>query len=425
MTAVVPFRLRARAMSTLGGVYRIGLFVGPFVGSAVVALTGPWGAYAVHILAAVIAAGILLVVRDLSERPENRPDAPTVRALVTVVREQRSVLSTIGVGVLVVSAIRATRQVAIPLWGQYLGLSPATISLIFGVSGAVDMLLFYPAGKVMDRFGRLWVALPSVLVLGASLALVPLTQSAWWLTAVGLLMGVGNGMSSGIVMTLGADLSPPDQRPVFLGVWRVFSDSGNAAGPFVISGVTALATLGAGIVSMGIVGRARRAVARVLDSAARRPRRLAPAGTVLVHHEQRQPSAARLSTSRAAAALSRAANSTPAATSSCEITSTVTTVGWTPWSRRARVTPTASPWPCPGGSRWPSDSARGGRHGLRQHVAQLERHDAVGRHRVQRGACDAGARPVPDVDDQCTVSPPGVARPPARPPSGRARRCRA
>ena len=254
VTAVVPFRLRARAMSTLGGVYRIGLFVGPFVGSAVVALTGPWGAYAVHILAAVIAAGILLVVRDLSERPENRPDAPTVRALVTVVREQRSVLSTIGVGVLVVSAIRATRQVAIPLWGQYLGLSPATISLIFGVSGAVDMLLFYPAGKVMDRFGRLWVALPSVLVLGASLALVPLTQSAWWLTAVGLLMGVGNGMSSGIVMTLGADLSPPDQRPVFLGVWRVFSDSGNAAGPFVISGVTALATLGAGIVSMGIVG---------------------------------------------------------------------------------------------------------------------------------------------------------------------------
>ena len=37
VAAVVPFRLRARAMSTLGGVYRIGLFVGPFVGGAVVA----------------------------------------------------------------------------------------------------------------------------------------------------------------------------------------------------------------------------------------------------------------------------------------------------------------------------------------------------------------------------------------------------
>jgi MFS family permease len=254
VAAVVPFRLRARAMSTLGGVYRIGLFVGPFVGGAVVAITGPWGAYAVHIVAALIAAGILALVRDLTEKPDERPDAPTVLALLAVVREQRPVLSTLGTGVLVISAIRATRQVAIPLWGQHLGLSPAAISVIFGVSGAVDMLLFYPAGKATDRFGRSWVGVPSVLLLGASLALVPLTHSAVWLTVVGLVMGVGNGMSSGIVMTLGADLAPPAQRPVFLGVWRVFSDTGNAAGPFVISGVTALATLGAGIVAMGLVG---------------------------------------------------------------------------------------------------------------------------------------------------------------------------
>jgi MFS family permease len=254
VASVVPFRLRARAMSTLGGVYRIGLFIGPFIGGAVVAATGLWGAYVVHIIAALIAAGILAIVPDLADRPDARPDAPTLGTLGAVFTEQRSVLSTLGVGVLVISAVRATRQVAIPLWGQHIGLSPATISLIFGISGAIDMLLFYPAGKVMDHFGRFWVAVPSVVVLGASLALVPITQSASTLTIVGLLMGVGNGMSSGIVMTLGADLAPPDQRPVFLGVWRVFSDTGNGAGPFVIAGVTAVVTLGAGIVAMGVVG---------------------------------------------------------------------------------------------------------------------------------------------------------------------------
>ena len=126
--------------------------------------------------------------------------------------------------------------------------------MIFGISGTVDMLLFYPAGKVMDRFGRAFVALPSMLVLGISLALLPLAQSATALLVVGLVMGVGNGMSAGLVMTLGADLAPPGQRPVFLGVWRVFSDSGNGVGPFVIAGVTAMATLGVGIVAMGIVG---------------------------------------------------------------------------------------------------------------------------------------------------------------------------
>ncbi|MEK8227717.1 hypothetical protein NKG05_18850 [Oerskovia sp. M15] len=38
--------------------------------------------------------------------------------------------------------------------------------MIFGLSGAVDMLLFYPAGKIMDRMGRLWVAVPCMVVLG-------------------------------------------------------------------------------------------------------------------------------------------------------------------------------------------------------------------------------------------------------------------
>ena len=145
---------------------------------------------------------------------------------------------------------------ALPLWGQELGLSAAAISLIFGISGAVDMLLFYPAGKVMDRFGRVWLAIPSMVVLGASLILVPLTTSAIGLLIVGLAMGVGTGMSSGLVMTLGADLAPPGQRPVFLGVWRMFADAGNGVGPFVIAGVTAVATLGVGIAAMGVVALA-------------------------------------------------------------------------------------------------------------------------------------------------------------------------
>jgi MFS family permease len=251
VTEVVPYRLRARAMSTLGGVFRIGLFIGPFIGGAVVHFTGLWGAYAVHIVAAVVAAGVLFLVKDLSTG--NEADSDTQQRRVPV-GQQRSVFATLGVGVLVVSAVRAARQVVLPLWGQHLGLSPAAISVIFGISGAIDMLFFYPAGKVMDRYGRAWVAVPSMTVLGISLALVPLAQSTTQLLLAGLLMGIGNGMSSGLVMTLGADLAPPDQRPVFLGVWRVFADSGNGVGPFVIAGITAAATVGVGIAAMGVVG---------------------------------------------------------------------------------------------------------------------------------------------------------------------------
>jgi MFS family permease len=255
VTEVVPFRLRARAMSTLGGVFRIGLFIGPFLGGAVVLVTGLWGAYAVHIVAAIVAAAVLLLVPDLSGDHAARGAGAVERVpVLLVLRDQRSVFATLGVGALVVSAVRAARQVVLPLWGQHLGLSPTAISVIFGLSGAVDMLLFYPAGKVMDRFGRAFIAVPSLVVLGVSLLLVPLTQSAAALLAVGLLIGVGNGMSSGLVMTLGADLAPPGRRPVFLGLWRVFYDAGNGVGPFVIAGIAAVATLGAGIAAMGGVG---------------------------------------------------------------------------------------------------------------------------------------------------------------------------
>jgi MFS family permease len=242
-------------MSTLGGIFRIGLFIGPFIGGLVVHVTGLWGAYAVHIVAALVAVGVLFLVKDLETPAADQIETIRPRSSVGfLIRQQRSVLATLGVGVLLVSAIRAARQVVLPLWGQHLGLSPTVISVIFGVSGAVDMMFFYPAGKVMDRHGRAAVAVPSMAVLGLALLLVPFTGSAAMLLLAGLVMGVGNGMSSGLVMTLGADMAPPEQRPVFLGIWRVFADAGNGVGPFVIAGITAAATLGVGIGAMGLAG---------------------------------------------------------------------------------------------------------------------------------------------------------------------------
>lgn len=251
---VVPFRLRARAMSTLGGVYRIGLFVGPFLGGAVVHLAGPAGAYGVSLVATAVAALVLMLVRDLTGDRVPVTVAAAPAGFRDMLHTQRHIFSTLGVGVLVISAVRASRQVVLPLWGDHLGLSPAAISVIFGISGAVDMLFFYPAGKVMDGYGRVWVAVPSMVVLGLAHLLLPLAATAGGLIAVGIVMGVGNGMGSGLVMTLGADLAPPGRRPMFFGIWRVCSDGGNAAGPFVLAGVTAVASLAVAIVTMGGIG---------------------------------------------------------------------------------------------------------------------------------------------------------------------------
>jgi MFS family permease len=203
----------------------------------------------------VLASAVLVSLPDIESVRRNRLARPVVmQSTRTVIREHLPVLRTLGVGALLVGAVRASRQVVIPLWAEHIGLDPQTTSIIFGISGAVDMLLFYPAGSVMDRFGRKWVAVPSMFVLGLAHLLLPLTHSASALTAVALLMGIGNGLGAGVIMTLGADASPPVGRAQFLGAFRLFADTGNGAGPFLIAAVTALASLGPAILVMGLTG---------------------------------------------------------------------------------------------------------------------------------------------------------------------------
>lgn len=259
LTEVAPLDLRARALSMLGGAHRIGLFIGPFLGAAVISLVSLRAAYGVAIVSAGLAALLLLVIPDIEPtgaraRVGRAASGHHAHGFASTLRAHRRLLLTLGVAVLAIGAARAARQVVLPLWAVHIGLSPEVTSLVFGVAGAVDMALFYPSGKIMDRYGRLAVAVPSMLVLGAAMAVLPLTGGLVALTAVAMVMSFGNGMGSGIVMTLGADVAPPDNRLRFLSMWRLMSDTGNALGPVVVSVIASVWALAAGIVAVGGVG---------------------------------------------------------------------------------------------------------------------------------------------------------------------------
>ncbi len=252
LTEAIAPDMRARALSTLGGVQRMGTFAGPFLGAGAMALGGTDAAYWVHIAAAAGGAGLLLLLPDV---PGSRSERSAAQAgLADVVRSHRSVLLTVGTAASFVGVVRAARLAVIPLWGETLGLSPSTTALIFGLSSAVDMLLFYPAGKIMDRFGRIWVAVPAMLLMGLGLIAVPFTTGIVSFSLAAVLMGLGNGMSSGLVMVLGADASPKHGRASFLGVFRLLADVGLGGGPLLLGGVAAAAGLVTGVWVVGGVG---------------------------------------------------------------------------------------------------------------------------------------------------------------------------
>lgn len=251
---VAPTEVRGRALSLLGGTNRIGNFVGPFAGGFAAQAYGLEAAFYIQAVLALLACAVLAFVVRGEKHVAQTHDEGVYSRLGRIIRENKHVFLTAGLATTALGVLRSSRHAVIPLWGDHLGLNPAEIGIIFGISSAIDMTLFYPVGIIMDRWGRKWSAVPCLLIMAVGLMLVPLTTNLQALLVVGVIIGFGNGLGSGIVMTLGADFSPPGARGEFLGVWRLVSDAGTAVGPALLGLIAGVATLGAASVATGGLG---------------------------------------------------------------------------------------------------------------------------------------------------------------------------
>lgn len=274
MTTRVPRHYRARALSVLGGSFRLGMFAGPFIAAALLAWCGTTDA-AVWFFLAMLAALVVLVLvgRDPEEQLEAEGLLPSrargdgrdsVRederapGVFRTLWRHRAVLTRLGLPAASLSGLRQARVYLLPLWGVSLGLDAEAIALVVGLTGALEFALFYSSGQIMDRWGRLWACVPAMLLMGGAFTGLAFTadvdNTTAWFVAGAVVVGVGNGLSSGILMTLGADVAPgPDPAP-FLGSWRTLTDAGAAATPLLIAGVTAVASLPVATLLVGVLG---------------------------------------------------------------------------------------------------------------------------------------------------------------------------
>src|SRR5690606_35901704 len=186
VNAIAPAWFRARALTTLAGVWRIANFAGPIVGAGVIVLWGLPAVYAMAAASALVAIGALVAAPHWRDRPAAGPADPL--SLREVVRNHARTFRTLGVAVLLTGAVRAARVVVIPLWAVHIGMREQAASLVFGIAAAIDMVLFYPAGWVSDRFGRIWSVIPSTAAIALGALVLPFTAEPWQLTACALLI---------------------------------------------------------------------------------------------------------------------------------------------------------------------------------------------------------------------------------------------
>ena len=241
IASVIPNENRGKALSLFGGLGRIATIIGPLIGGILaqfVSIRAPFFFQA-------FIAGLTLILITTTSRNLEFNDKKSNEGYLIDLRntfiDNRNAYLTAGMAAVALQFLRVSREIVIPLWGDNIGLRKDEIGYITTLSFAVDSLMFPIAGFIMDKFGRRYTGIPAFIILGFSLVLIgtvdnPLMFLTSYSTLIlsAIMSGIGNGISSGLVLTIGSDLSPPNNRGGFLGIWRLISDGGGAAGPTVM-----------------------------------------------------------------------------------------------------------------------------------------------------------------------------------------------
>ncbi len=250
---VVPVEKRGRALAILGGTFRGGGFIGPLIGAAVLSVWSVQSVYWVPVIFSILAGIVLLTTKpgSLADTPPNQGFG-----IFHIAKRERKKLQTLGIAASTLGIARTARAIGLPLWALYIHLPIATAALYIGIAGALDFALFYTSGQVVDKFGRRWAAVPTMVGMAFSFFALSLAQDSTGFLLVALALSLSNALGSGLVMVIGADLAPKDARNEFLAFYRLMIDGGVALTAPTIAVLTfafglPLAMTGMGVIALG------------------------------------------------------------------------------------------------------------------------------------------------------------------------------
>lgn len=264
---LAPATMRGRAMNLYGACQRLGRIVGPLIAAAVLTVSGAAAVFPCAALV-VIAALALLLGANSKTVPSGRHGALTTGATTEKsskasggmrvgaapwwIRHQFLVL---GVGALILSALRTVKETLLPLWTvQGAHLDGTQVALVLALASGAELILFWPAGLASDRYGRAPVIVTAMAFMSAGICLAPWSETVAWLLPCVTLIGLGDGAGAGIIKTLGADLAPETGRAAFLGRWQAIASVGSLLAPAVTGFALATTSLPAALLLNGMVG---------------------------------------------------------------------------------------------------------------------------------------------------------------------------
>lgn len=115
-----------------------------------------------------------------------------------------------------------------------LGLGPDTIGLGLGMISIVGLLLAYPSGELVDRFGRKAVIVPAALITGIACLVYAVAPGVAWFLVASAIWSTASGIGGAAPAAYAADTAPAGMTATALGTYRTISDFGYVVGPLTL-----------------------------------------------------------------------------------------------------------------------------------------------------------------------------------------------
>ena len=261
ISGTVPSERRGFALSINGTLARLALALGPSLGSLLQGTLGIRAVFLAQLACAILAALVSFFLGEKEEAPEEaRSPIRSESSGGGVLKAKDAILQNSGRLLRVlcfacaVQCVQKGRELFFPLAGRQAGLSDVFIGQVAGWSFLVDMLVSPLAGRLMDSYGRRRVGAVCLVPQSLGMGLLIL-DTAQAIIAFGSLTGLGNGLSAGLLTTIGADLAPSgDGRGAFLAVYRLVYNSMEFISPALLCMVTAKVSLHAAELAAGSLG---------------------------------------------------------------------------------------------------------------------------------------------------------------------------
>jgi MFS family permease len=232
---------RGRTMAIYQGVFIFAAGVGPFPGGLLAeyfGLAAPFAAYAVTgIVSTILAWFAVSETRELARA--RSPHAPGAGP--TYATQIRQLGSQIGfVLVCLVALINAVARTGglfslIPLLASLrLGISVTAIGFGLALGSVVGVVAVYPAGMLVDYFGRKAVISPATVISGVSMLLFCIAPSYAWFLAACVAWGIASSIGGAAPAAYAADSAPPGMNATTMSLYRMTGDAGYVLGPLLL-----------------------------------------------------------------------------------------------------------------------------------------------------------------------------------------------